>query len=199
MRVLLDDAELAVDRQTLAGALEAGLAAVEAGGRVLIEAKLDGKAIPDDELANPTETVLEGDELRLVSANPRALVRTSLFDARDALDDALERQVKAADLILTGRSSEALDALSEALQIWQAVRDVVSQGSALIEQALGASDGGFDQKVARLSELLREIKRCLNAQDWAALADLLEYDLLEEGEVWKALLAEMGGQVEVTP
>lgn len=196
MRVLLDDRELAVDRPSLAGALEAGLAQAEADGRVLIEAKLDGVAIPDDQLANPTDAPLDGDELRLVSANPHALVRTSLFDARDALDDALERQTRAADLILTGQSSDALGALAEALEIWQAVRDVVAHGSELIEQTLG-SGASFEDDVRRLSELLTAIKHCLNAQDWAALADLLAYDLGDQGENWKLLLEEMAGQVEV--
>lgn len=197
MRVLLDDRELAVDRPTLAGALEAGLAEAEAQGRVVIEAKLDGRTVPDEELASPTDEPLEGDELRFTSANPRALVRTSLFDARDALDDALERQDLAADLILTGSSREALGAMSEALGIWQAVREVVAQGSALLEQTLGEDGGVFEEKVGRLSELLQEIKRRLNARDWAALADLLGYDLRHEGEVWKTLLAEMGEQVKV--
>jgi predicted transcriptional regulator len=197
MRVLLDDRELAVDRPTLARALEAGLAEAEAGGRVLIEAKLDGVAIPDDQLASPTDAPLEGDELRLVSANPHALVRTSLFDARDALDDALERQTRAADLILTGQGNEALGAMADALQIWQAVRDVVAQGSELIERTLGAGES-FESDVRRLSELLTEIKRCLNAQDWAALADLLAYDLGDQGEKWKQILEEMAGQVEVS-
>src|SRR5262245_36125225 len=123
MQVYLDDTPLN-GCDTLAQALRTASDRAQQAGRVIVEAYLDGAAISEAVLERPPEEAL-GDELRLTSVEPRALVRVTLTDAADALDAARQDQMRCADLIQTGKVEESMAPLSGAIQTWQAVRDAV--------------------------------------------------------------------------
>ena len=117
MKVTLDEIEIEIETPTLAEGLKQAIAAAEIKGRVVIEATLDGCTLTDDQLSDPPGEATPDADLRLVSANPIALVRATLYEAADALDDAARLQAKAADLIELGESEDAMDILSEILSL----------------------------------------------------------------------------------
>ncbi len=198
MQTFLDNKQLGVDHGTFAAALRAAADEAARSGRVIVEATLDGSAVADDILERPPEEPL-GKELRLISVEPRALVRVTLMDAADALDAARQEQQRSADLIQSGKVEEALAPLSAAVQTWQAVRDAVEKSAALLRIPLdsislpgGAS--GTDtliELIGALAGRLEELKRSLAAEDWSALGDVLAYDLGEQAERWKLVLVSL--------
>ncbi len=198
MRVTLDEQPVEIARPTIAEGLGRAIALAEERGRVVIEATLDGCPLSEDQLAEPPDTDMPGSELRLVSANPRALVRTTLYDTADALAESVARHRRAAELIESGRTDEAMDDLSEALSVWQAARDVVDQGGELLGEPFAASQAGgsLAQDIARLAKCLSEVKRCLAVQDWAALSDVLAFDMEELAESWKRQLIDLADQLK---
>ncbi len=206
MRLLLDNQEITIDRPTLAAAIAAGVAQAESQGRIIVEAMLDGTQLDDESLGNPSDETLDSGEVRPVSAEPRSLVRVTLLDAADALDEASKSQSLCAEAIQTGQVKDALEQLSDALGIWDTVRDVVVKSAKLLDIELDRikDPGAEDEQGATINELttvlskhLQEVKRCLAVQDWAALADVLGYDLADQVEPWKRLLQMMADTIQL--
>ena len=83
MQVYLDDTPLDTAATTLEDALRIGRERAESQGRIIIDARADGAPIPDAHLASPAlaERTPYAGEIRLVSEEPRALVRAALTDA----------------------------------------------------------------------------------------------------------------------
>ncbi len=195
MRVLLDDIEIPTDRPTLGGALRAVRAEAERRGRVVIEAQMDGQPIPDRHLESPPEDLIATGELRFITTDPVALVKTTFMDVADALDGARTDQAAAADLIQTGQIDQGLRQLGVALGVWENVRQAVSNGVALIglnADALSVPSNGQDlvlsDCVTSLAGRLGEVKRSVLAQDWSGLSDALSYDMEDQAKDWTGLL-----------
>lgn len=197
MRAYLDDQPLDVSRPTLAAALAAAVEQAGIKGRIVVEASAGGARIPDDTLESPPEEEPAGD-LRFVSVEPRALVRVTLMDAADALDQAKTRQAACARLIQTGEVEAALDPLGKAIETWRAVRDALERSIDLlgVPAASPATDGApgnpgpeaLADLVQSLWTRLEEVRRSLSAQDWSALADALSYDMSDQVDQWKSTL-----------
>jgi leucyl aminopeptidase (aminopeptidase T) len=193
MKVYLDGRPLTVPQPvTMSSALRA--ATVEAGraGRVIVEVEVDGSPAAESLLEDPPEEAV-GEEVKMVSVEPRSLVRVTLMDAADALDSARQRQTRCAELIQIGKIDEALAPLSEAIQTWQTVRDAVEKSAAMLGMELrelggGADEHGLDELVTVLAERLGEVRRSLSGEDWSALADVLAYDMGEQADRWKVAL-----------
>jgi hypothetical protein len=190
MKTYLDGQPLLVpEPATLAGALRA--ASDEAGrkGRVVVEVQVDGERANDALVEDPPEAPV-GNEVRLISVEPRLLVRVTLMDAVDALEAARQKQLRSAELIQRGKLEEALPPLSEAIQTWQTVRDAVEKSAAMLGIGVEALGGGpgMGELVKALLARLEEVRRTLAGEDWSALADVLAYDMGEQAERWKAAL-----------
>lgn len=206
MNVILDGQPLEFSgAQTLAGAMRAAGEAAGARGRVIVEVYVDGEAAGDAVLERPPEVEVGG-EVRMVSVEPRALVRVTLMDAADALEAARKSQRASAELIQKGSVEEALKPLAEAIRTWQTVRDALEKSAGILGITIGelgprgamlpaATIGGagpspgFDAMITDLAVRLSEIKRSLAGQDWSALADVLEYEMGEQTDRWKSALA----------
>lgn len=211
MKVFLDERPLSVQRPTLAAALAAGRSAADDLHRVIVEAKLDGVAIPDAELEQPTERDLGQAELRFITATPALFVSTTLHEIADALDGVRATQRAAARAFQRGELNEAFSHLSSSLGVWDAVRKGVEQGPALLNRRLAdlrvgaaASGGGaagvplaehLDQLATRLSGL----RTALAAQDWSTLADELEGEFEPAAARWSAILRELATQLSISP
>lgn len=198
--VTLDGQTLAIPRPTLAHALRAAADAAKARGRVVIEVKADGQRIPDEALANPSDELTTIRSLTFLSADPRQLVGQTLLDAADALDDVQGEQQMVSDLIQMGRTGEAIEPLQRVLTTWQAARDVVDRGSALMgislsSLKLGGIDEGFDAATRNLRENLRALRDAMEAEDWSAISDVVAYDLDAQAKRWSVLLRALARHV----
>ncbi len=195
MRAYLDDQPLAIERPTLAAALSAAVAQAGSRGRIVVEAISGGARIPDETLQAPPEDELPGD-VRFVSVEPRALVRVTLMDAADALDQAKANQLACARLIQSGEVEQSLEPLGRAIETWRAVRDALERSTETLgDRSESAGPGpGVDELAALVQSLwtrLEEVRRSLSAQDWSALADALSYEMSDQVEQWKSTLRAM--------
>ncbi len=206
MQVYLDDESVTCARPTLAEALGAARVRAEERGRVIIEATLDGEQIPGDLLASPPDAEVSADELRFVSADPASLVRTILLDVADLLPGAVQAQRKAQEHLETGDVSGAGEHLRAALEVWAHVPEATLHGCHLlgldiesvsvpVDEGEAGGNGGDEGRllavnvaIAGLVEHLQEVKRAQQDQDWAALADAVGYDLVEQATRWESVL-----------
>jgi hypothetical protein len=118
----------------------------------------------------------------------------------------LDEQHRVAELIHADKGQEAIAGLQAIFQTWQTVKDLVERGGSLLETDLGGvqlsglpEGETFSQASSRLLTHLRRVKTALGSQDWAALADVLEYDLCEEAQAWEKLLDALADHVGSLP
>lgn len=216
MKLFLDGQEMQADTPDLAGAIAAGCRVAESRGRIVVEAELDGRALPGEMLADPAFASQTGGEVRLTSAEPRSLVLSTLLDVADALEAVRGTQREAAELIQTGDLDAALPLLSEALGVWDQARQVVVHGCDLLNIPAhtplpdaegtdgtggGGSGGGggggatIAQRADILAGHLGEVKRCIEVRDWTGLADALLYDMDAQAGVWRGVLSGLASVV----
>jgi hypothetical protein len=205
MRLFLDG-DAILETPGLAAALREGIARAEQKGRIVVEATLDGRALTDEQLENPSDDPEAGEEVRLLSAEPKSLVRITLFDAADALQEAKDRQAACAAQLQAGDIEGAMQTLGDAISVWQAVRDVVSRSAELLGLALDdlkipadGRDRPVGDDIASLTANLEELKRSVNGEDWSALSDVLAYDLDQQADRWRTLLASLADHVKALP
>jgi hypothetical protein len=194
MRVFLDGQPLQLERATMASALHAASDAAQARGRVVVEVKVDGAIVSDTILSDPPDEAL-GSEMKIISVEPRLLVRETLLDAVEALDRAGQEQTDAAGEIQSGRVENAMPLLQSAILKWQAVRDAVEKSASLLDIPLesriagpGGGERNLGQVVEGLAASLTQVRRALESEDWSGLADLLAYDMCEQIQSWQEML-----------
>ncbi|MHC4948098.1 MAG: hypothetical protein ACYTG1_07535 [Planctomycetota bacterium] len=196
MRVLLDETPCDIEARTVGEAIAAGAALAEGHGRLIIEIVVDGAPWTDERLHQPGGVSAAADEVRLVSADRAALVRTTLGEATDALEEADRLQQEAAALLQGDRASEAMPLVAEALSIWSSVREALE----LTAEAVGLRldlvvvDGTPAAAiVSGLGDRLRSLRAALQHGDPVALADTLLYELPGDIAAWRGLLDELRG------
>lgn len=200
MRVFLDDAEMTVPEATLKAALAVGAVASEEQGRIVVEVWADGEPAPDEDIAAPPARAPYAREVRLVTAEPRSLVRTVLLDVAEAIESTRESQRRASELVQLGETGNGLNELGGVLRAWDTVRRAVEEGCALLDMPTDRSEKSvLDQRlVGDLGATLTAVKKALGNEDWALLADLLAYDLDEHAQRWEAELRRLADHVAAT-
>ena len=204
MLVLLDGLALAVTPASLATALETVVADAQRRGRIVIEVKADGILLSDDALGDPSTAPSTVQQLQVTSADPRVLIRQTVLDAVEALDQAKVQQARAAEQIQTGETEEALRTLQFAFVTWQACRDVVDRGAAILgvkldSLTLPGTDATFPEATSSLLLHLAQVKSALTEQDWSALSDIVGFDLDADAATWRALLTAFAEHVRTLP
>lgn len=208
MRVTLDEKAITPAKPTLAEALRSAIEAAQAQGRIIIEVHADGAPLSDELLAAPEAHQGSIGELRLVSAEPRTLVRVTLLDAADVMEQTLKDQRAVADLLQTGEADQALARLGGIFATWQAVCDVVSKSSSLLggqweQLAVEAQEGGkpkvLEAHLRALREDLRRIRQNVEDRDWSALADTLTEEFGHQAGQWRHILTQLAKQVQAMP
>ena len=194
MRAYLDDQPLRPDPASADDALRAGANAAQRRGRIIIDIIADGRSVGPDDLGTPSVSPV--DELRLVSAEPLALVREALGDARGLLSDLRAVQTRAADAFMLGEFEDGVVQLRDVVGAWQRVRTAAEQAGVLLSTpveslALDVGDGPrpMRNEIETLAATLSSLRDAITRQDVAALADLLEYDLGALARRWDRLLA----------
>ncbi|MGD9690461.1 MAG: hypothetical protein AB7K52_12045 [Phycisphaerales bacterium] len=198
MRVFLDDEPVAVTDPSVGAAVAAARSAAWARGRVVVEVKLDGRDLAEEELG--ASGPAGGAELRMLSAEPGALVAYSLKEVAGSLPNLRAAQTEAAERLQVGEFGPALSRLGEALAVWESLRRVVDEGPRLLGLEAstvpsGNGEGTIGDEVARLAGILSGLQAALQNQDWSSLADLLEGDLDEAADGWERALAALAERV----
>jgi hypothetical protein len=195
MQVLLDGHPVAIDRPSLALALQTASADAQRRGRIIIEVKGDGVILTGEQLDPPSDGASTFTQVAMISADPRVIVRQTVLDAVEALGAVQNQQLLAMEQVQSGAIPEALQTLQGAFVTWQAARDVVSRGSRLLGIDLSTLDlPGVEEAVTFKSATdsllahLAALKNALTQQDWSALSDIVGYDLDADARTWHTLL-----------
>ncbi|MBX3364227.1 MAG: hypothetical protein KF866_05615 [Phycisphaeraceae bacterium] len=196
MQVYLDDVPLDIAEPSLAAALREAVLRAQGQGRMVVEVKGDGRLLGEAELAQPSRDTGGYGELRITSAEPRALVCITLRDAAEALDGVEADQTEAALLIQSGKLDEARALFERAVQTWQAIMTALAHGAELLQLDLArlAPASGGPSVGQRLSELIDRLKLLVVAmtrEDWSSLADALEFDMRDQADAWKSMLTDL--------
>jgi hypothetical protein len=148
MKVYLDDQPLAVDTGTLGGALKAIRAA--AGGRLVVELLADGRPVADADMDAPPLRHPYASELRATSADPADLASAALREAEGQLRSQDAGRARAADLIQSGRTTEALESLSGVLGAWDTAHRTP-------EQCWGLTDPTLRERLEDIPALVKHL------------------------------------------
>ncbi len=196
MRTYLDGELLDPPVSTLGEALAA--ARDRAAGRLVVEVLADDQPIPSEHLEDPPRTSPYADVLRVTTAAASSLVKLALLDAAAMITEVRPRQIEAAQLLQSGRTPDAMDALREILEAWNSAHLAVqlADESRTIESGAAVEAAAMLQEsTANLTRLLNDVKTRLAMKDWSALADVLEYDLSEHADRWSELLGTLADGV----
>ncbi len=193
MKLLLDGAPVPLPTPgstTLAGALEAGRARAAERGRIIVEVFADGEPVAHHDLGPGAAAPSGVGEVRLVSEDPRLLVRDALREAAVALDQVRDAQREAAELIHRGRPEDATARLTEVFGVWEGVKRVVDEGGLILSRPL-EREAGMDVLLEGLARRLVSVRAMLETSDWAGLADELAFDLDDEADKWRGKMLEL--------
>lgn len=202
MKIFLDEMPLAESAGSIDEAVRAAARSAELVGRVIVEVNADGRTLNSAELSAVEVAGAGVKELRVVSADPHALVSGVFRDAAGALDEIKAAQLAAADSCATGRGEGVHDQLRGVIDSWSRVQRALHEGAAMVGLRLGAvtvagPDGAIsaDGLVRSLAESLGRVRRAVESQDTAALGDELGYDLADLADRWRDLFLALERQV----
>ena len=191
MRIFLDEQAVDLTGGSLGELLDGARRRLTDGGRVVVEVAVDGAKLGEEQLTAMAEEVLGERELRLTSAEPRALVVETLEQVRGRLTAAGELQQEAADLLQQDEAAAALTKVGESIEAWLQVQQAVLHSAMLLQLDLDRLmvDG---QPAHRLTDeavqQLQDVKAYIQSQDMVALADTLAYEWPETTARWQRLL-----------
>lgn len=192
MRVLLDDRPCPSDATTIGEAVAAAADLAEKDGLLVVEVRVDGAALSEQELQAPDRLEAIAEEVQLVTTTIEALLRETFLHAAEALVEADSVQRSAAELVQSGRTAEGMTALLSALETWGGIRDAVVKGLALAEISpddVVVDDHRLPDAITGLQDRLAALKAAMIASDVSATCDCLLYDLPESTRDWSIILA----------
>jgi hypothetical protein len=190
MVTFLDDVAVDLPGESLAAQLAAARDSLSPKGRMVVEVKVDGQTLDPDRLEAEQGEPVSG-ELRIYSADPRALVIPTVEQARDQLVEAAQWQEEAADLLQQDNAAEAMKLIGQAFNAWQQTQQVVQQSAALLQIDLDDLELGghrMPELVQALLEQLKALRDLIVANDTVALADVLAYEWPGTNETWIQVL-----------
>lgn len=193
MAVYIDEQRVELAGDHLAEVLTAAAAHVEPRGRLIVEVAVDGQALVGEQLDQQGGMAVGGREVRLRSVEPGELVVTALNDSREALAQARELQMEAAEMLQQDDAEAAMRKVAGAVALWQQVQAAVVQSLRLTGVRLDELDVDGQSSQALIEQLLdqlRQVRQLLNDDDTIGLADALAYE-------WPAALERWDRMIEV--
>jgi hypothetical protein len=158
---------------------------------VVIEVKLDGQTLGEQDLATRREEAVGQREVRMASADPKLLAIETLEQVRDRLRQAGEQQAEAADLLQQDQPVAAYHKVGESIEGWLQVQQAVLHSAVLL--GINLDNLVIDGQPAHVLttkavEQIGQVKDHLQNNDPVALADALAYEWPELTEQWDRLI-----------
>jgi hypothetical protein len=199
MPTYVDDIAVTFQGQTLGEVVKEAQDRATPVGRVVVEVSVDGEPLIGDQLtARDGDPVVDG-EIKIITAEPTELLLDTLVMTRGKLDEVIQFQQQAADCLQRDESTQGMEALNKAIDIWLMVQQAVEQ-SAMMQQIpfseLTAGELSFEQLVKQLIDQLESLKVALIARDTVAVADTLEYEWPAMTEQWRTVIDALMSKIQ---
>ena len=191
MDVFIDNDPFTTTHDRLGPIIDQASRHVAPTGRIIVEVRLDGDALTDDQLGAADANPLTADEVQFITADPYELARQTLLEVQDQLTNARDAQQRAAAKLQADNASDAMDDIRQAMAIWQVAQDSLLKSAQLLGIPLDdlESDGrSASQIITLLAGRLAQMGEQLAARDWLGLADTLGYELDETVGQWSAMI-----------
>lgn len=199
MPIFLDDYAVDLEGDSLGAVLASAKRQLEPHGRVVVEVRLNDRLLTADQIAQAHGTAVEGQEVKLYSADPRQLARATLEAVREHLAQARQYQEDAADLLQQDEARQAMGKIGQAVEVWLQAQQAVAHSAAMVGielGRLGANGRPFEELTQDLIQKLQTLKVLITSQDTVALADTLAYEWPQAIEQWDALIADLIERIE---
>lgn len=198
MDIYLDNDPITLEAGPLGALIETAQATLPEGERMIVEVRVDGRTLNNEEIDQRLEKTVDAEELQFITARPDDLARQALDEVDDALIRAGEAQQQAADLLQQDRAHDAMTPIRDALSVWSQTQQAVLQSAQLLNvdlDNLPLEDTSPGELVNQTSEHLRAVRDQLENHDWIGLADTLAYDLGEAAPAWRKLIQVMSTRI----
>ncbi len=193
MDVYVNNAPFAGDRATegTLGQLIEQLTA-EDSDRLIVELRLNDQVIGDDRLQEVLALPLaDTGRVDLEIDSARSLSAQALGHAANMLEANRAHYVTIAEQIAMGNSSAAMELLNECFTVWNTAEQSLARASQAIGLDLNAAVGEAPPPAEMIEALrvqLDEIRKSLEARDFVAIADQVEYDMADVTDGWQRTL-----------
>ncbi|MHC4996016.1 MAG: hypothetical protein ACYTGQ_13290 [Planctomycetota bacterium] len=198
MEVFIDSDLFNTDQTSIGGIIEAAKKQVDPTGRMIVEVRIDGASLTDDQLDHELDHEPDAEEIQLVTADPIELVLDILDEARAALVEARTAQNEAAGDLQQDKPTKAMDGVKLAIAVWQQVQQTVSQTILLLDMPIDDMMVGERPAHQIIDDLLQQLMRLkdqLISEDWVALADALEFEMSQTADIWDQLLTALADRI----
>jgi hypothetical protein len=191
MDVFLDHELLEADASSLSAILEAAQTILEPAGRIVVEVRFDDVIANDEQLDAATQQLPTADEVHLISAHPAQLCREALEATRQTLDEALDLQKQAADMLNADQSTDAMARIQRSIQLWQQALAAVTRSAALFGvglEDLQTTQHSATDLIKTVADQMRRTQQHLSDRDHIGLADALAYEWDSATQGWHELI-----------
>ncbi len=191
MRILLDENPCEITAGTVGEAIAIAAEAAEKAGRLVVEVRVDGAMLTDEELQTAARLEDPAEEVHMLTTTMETLLRDTFLQASETLAAAEREQQAAAEAMQGGRAAEGMASLMQSLEGWSGIRDAVVQGLSLAE--IPTEDVEFEgirlaDAIVDLQKRLGLLKDAMVAEDVSATCDCLLYELPASTTAWRTLL-----------
>ncbi|MEM6458961.1 MAG: hypothetical protein AAF710_06175 [Planctomycetota bacterium] len=201
MQVILDELPVTLTGPSLGALLEEARDRLADGGRVVVEVAVDGAKLDEDAIDRRRAEDVAAYEVRLTSADPKALAVETLRQVDERLTDAETAQREAADLLQSDEPQPALKKVGESIEAWLQVQQAVLHSATLLGLNLDAIDIDGEPAHALTEQALdrlNDVKDHLQAGDTVALADSLAHEWPATTAKWHRLIERLIQQITPT-
>lgn len=129
--------------------------------------------------------------LEVETVSSRQVALHFLAHAEAFLDPIMESVLQVAELFRVSDEREANQQylrLLESVQLFLQTLDMSRQTLGLDFDRVSWSGLSAEQRLSKLSDLVQDLLAAQESQDWVLLADVLQYDLVEELKGWRVHL-----------
>jgi len=198
MTVTIDSQSLAYDDlglQTVGDLLQH----VQTQNRLVTQVMIDGRS-PD--LANVPHwrrQAISGHTIFIETTEPRRIALDVLDEIERQMDAAEQSRELAIDHLSANEPSKALQKLSGCFTTWHAAQEAISKVAQLLRVDLDlvrVEDVTLAESLTSFAGQLKSIRESVEARDYVALADTLQYEIGQTVSQWRDALTQLRAIVE---
>jgi len=184
--------EPAVQGQTLDELVKKVRASLADSGRMIVAIECDGQVLDADQVNNAlAEQADRYGRVNFQTSAPGDLAGDALGAMKGLLDEAGTLTTSAAELLNQSQIKQSMQQIARLCACWNDVyRGVLNTLRLLAIDPAGIelSTGTAATTMAHLPDRLREVKTCLENQDYTQLADVLSYELGPSVNDWRGIV-----------